>query len=351
MEVIIVGCGPAGAYCAYKLAQKGIDVLILDHSIPREKPCGGGITQSVVDKFSEIKRFSSEGFASPCVRVFSCTNYEIETTRIGFAFNISRKYFDQEIFKLAVEAGAKFIREKVVDIRRKEKVWKVETSNQVLSAKIIIGADGINSLIRKKTIGQIQAENLGLGYGYLAEGTEKEPNTIKFLETIPGYIWVFPRGKVSCFGIGSETKYGSKFKALLDQFIRDHYPNIKVVSQFAALLPMVKNPVFFSLPAGGKDWALIGDAAGHADPITGEGILYALWSAKLASEAINRNDLLTYNESWKKEYGNRLMERARNRNSFYNPLRIELMIRFLDNKKSPFSDFLAGTNNRVQNRK
>jgi flavin-dependent dehydrogenase len=103
-----------------------------------------------------------------------------------------------------------------------------------------------------------------------------------------------------------------------------------VISEFAAMLPRATNPDFFILPCAGDDWILIGDAAGHADPLTGEGILYALWSGKLAAEALSRNKPRNYDTLWKQQYGNFLVERCKQKNTFYNPLTIELLIsRFL----------------------
>ena len=95
------------------------------------------------------------------------------------------------------------------------------------------------------------------------------------------------------------------------------------------MLPLAKNPDFFMLPCAGVDWVLVGDAAGHVDPITGEGILYALWSGKLAAEVIKRNELKSYDRLWREEYGNSLRENCARRDMFYNPLMIELRLFWL----------------------
>jgi geranylgeranyl reductase family protein len=339
-EALVVGGGPAGSYCAYELAQKGVDVLILDHSLPREKACGGGITQKVVEKFPFMKRFCSAGFASPAVKMISCIDNVSTTTRFRLAFHISRMYLDQEILNLALAAGAEVIKEKVMDLKRGQGVWKVRTNRRVILAKTLIGADGINSIVRRRIVGPIPREDLGLGFGYLVTGVENELTTIKFLDAFPGYIWIFSRGDRSCIGIGSELRYGSQFRNTLDKFIKAYCPEVKIISRFAAMLPMAKNPEFFEMPAQGEDWVLIGDAAGHADPITGEGILYALWSAKLAAQAIERNDLASYDKSWRDEYGNSLKIRSSQRDAFYNPLRIELMPLLLA-KDAPVTNFFS----------
>ena len=80
------------------------------------------------------------------------------------------------------------------------------------------------------------------------------------------------------------------------------------------------------LPCAGEDWILVGDAAGHVDPITGAGILYALWSGELAAEVIKRKELTAYDKLWREAYGNDLRERCKQRDTFFNPFMIELSI-------------------------
>jgi flavin-dependent dehydrogenase len=92
------------------------------------------------------------------------------------------------------------------------------------------------------------------------------------------------------------------------------------------MLPWATNPKFFKLPCAGNNWILVGDAAGHADPLTGEGILYALWSGKLAAEAIVKNELSHYDKLWKEQYGKKLKERCKRKEIYYNPLTIEFLV-------------------------
>ena len=87
------------------------------------------------------------------------------------------------------------------------------------------------------------------------------------------------------------------------------------------MLPSASNPDFFDLPCAGGNWILIGDAAGHVDPISGGGILYALWGAKLAAQVIESRDLKSFNRMWRDEYGTILEERCRNKEAFYDPVK------------------------------
>jgi menaquinone-9 beta-reductase len=319
-DIIIVGGGPAGAYCALEMTKQGVYPLIFDQSHPREKPCGGGISPQTISKFQFIENFRSKGFTFCDFNIISCTNIRVVTKELENGFCISRSLLDEGILKMATHCGAELIEEKVMDIKNQGDHWKVKTNKRIVSAKIVVGADGVNSVVRRKTIGPIPKQELALTFGYIATPIKKESATIKYLAEFPGYIWVFPGKGYSNIGIGGELRYGNKLKGLLDAFIESNYPDIKITSKYVSMLPSANNPKFFELPCAGKDWILVGDAAGHVDPISGGGILYALWGGKLAAEVIKTNDLAKYDCRWREEFGNILVENCRKKPLFYDPV-------------------------------
>ena len=119
-DVIIVGGGPSGAYCCYNLARKGIKPIILDHSHPREKPCGGGISPLVLERFPFVERFRKRGCTFGDFKIISCVDFRVMTNSFENGFCISRKLLDQGILEMATQEGATLIPEKVLDVQKKE---------------------------------------------------------------------------------------------------------------------------------------------------------------------------------------------------------------------------------------
>jgi digeranylgeranylglycerophospholipid reductase len=325
-KIIIIGGGPAGAYCAFCLASKGIYPIILDHSHPREKPCGGRVQAEIIKKFPVIEQILKKKSTITNLKMIFDENSS-QVIKFLRGYNVSRKEFDKNILRMAIKKGAILIKERVLGINRIEKnqkkdnktfltdgkkknnYWIIKTNKRLLKTKILVGADGTPSLVRRQTIGPISKQNLAVGYGYFATGTEEEISVVKFLKKIPGYIWIFPRKENENIGIGSELKYKNQLKKILHNYMVSNYPKMKIVpkSQFKGILPYAKEPEFFTKASCGEDWILIGDAAGHVNPINGEGIPYALWSAKIASEAIQEGNLKKYHIEWTKQYGNKLI--------------------------------------------
>ena len=225
---------------------------------------------------------------------------------------ISRKKLAEFQLKRAVDAGARLIPEKVEKIRSFENKIEVITGNGSYQTDYIIGADGANSVVRKTFIGKIPKENLGITFGYTLKDAQVDRNEIKFQNT-DGYMWLFNGEKHLNAGIGKSitSQSNQHLRKKLDQYLKSKFKNINVVSKWSAIIPLIRDPKFQELPIYGNKWILVGDAAGHVDPIVGAGIYYAFKSAKLAVEAILCGDIGAYEKRWRKFYGRIQRERVK----------------------------------------
>lgn len=331
IEIAVVGGGPAGSFCAYCLAGDSLYPVIFDHTHPREKPCGGLVTPLAQRLFPFLKELPIKHGEKSEIHLISPSGRQVcISIRRSKIRTFSRLRLDQFLVNMAVKKGAELIQEKVVALERKKDFWKVKTTCGSYQAKILIGADGVNSLVRRSTIGPLGKMDKGICCGYLVRGLEKEDITIRFLAHRKGYMWVIPRDDRTSLGIGtfeSSRSYGLRQE--LDIFIQQQYPHAEIISKWAASIPNIKNFQTLQIPVAGLNWILVGDAAGHVSPTTGEGIMYALFDGELAAQAVVENKPEMFNELWREAYGSSLFTDVMLRKWLYTRPGLELYCEFL----------------------
>ena len=340
IKVAIVGAGPAGSYCAYTLAEKGVYPSVFDNSHPREKPCGGLVPAGAHEYFPFLKDPPiPHSERSTMTMVTPSGRRVVIGFRKGKLMGFSRLKFDQYLLDMAVAEGANLVEEKVVGLERKYGWWKVRTQKQSYAVKTVVGADGVNSMVRRNIIGSLSKIDKGLCFGYFAKGLEGEDVTIRFLAGKKGYMWIIPRGEDTSIGIGSaKIRRFSDLKTELDMFINAFYPQAEKISRWTALIPNVKNTKTFRTPIAGSNWLLIGDAAGHVDPITGSGVIYALLGGELAAEAIANGNPEMFNKLWIETYGQQLLLATKLRGWVYKRPLLEFYCMYLKVQNStPFA--------------
>jgi flavin-dependent dehydrogenase len=309
-EFAIIGAGPAGSRLASRLAGAGRDVLLFDPKGAWEKPCGGGVTSRALKEYP----FLLESPSHECNQIERLVIVSSRDRRIRvklrYPFAVySRRTLNGLLLERALDAGARFIRESVTGFRKIDGAWRItDRSGQEWRADYLVGADGAASFIRRRLIGSFPVRDVALAIGYnlavrqgVTNGSRKRRRnaaaslstvTVRFPRGFRGYFWVFPRLTEINFGaackLGDRT--GEQLRALLREFMTDYLagdtPDPEDLSFFAAKIPILDRETWPTLKTGGNGWALIGDAAGFADPITGEGIYYALKSADLLVEAL-----------------------------------------------------------------
>ncbi|MCX6818225.1 MAG: NAD(P)/FAD-dependent oxidoreductase [Candidatus Aenigmarchaeota archaeon] len=342
IPIAIVGGGPAGAHLGYCLASEGIKATIFDDSHPREKPCGGGISALALKKFTLLHGLHYDD-NDDWLKLVSPGGKEALVTGDEETSAFSRKRMDMFILHKAIDAGSNLVEERVVDFERSGDSWKIKTNKKTYEAEVLVGADGVNSLVRRKLIGPIPKEHLGVCLGVFAKSPRhaEEMTTIQFLKGMEGYAWFFPREEDISIGVGTVLENGKHLKAELDKFMKKYASHTKVLSTWAAMLPMPKDEGFLQLPTSGEDWLLIGDAAGHVDPMMGAGITYAMWGAELAAKAIASGDIASYERMWREEYGHYIREGIKMRNLLSHKTILEIFIR-LSARSRTFGNVMCG---------
>ena len=353
-DLLIVGAGPAGSFAAEQLARGGARVALFDGRPEGEpKACGGGVTAKALKAWPHL--LGAVGRTVNELEMYSPSGKRLQL-KLDEPFAIySRVAFDTYLRDRAEEAGANVFFEKISarGVTRTESGWTVRGACSVKETKpprewqgkMLVGADGANSAIAKRLAGPLQAADMEIAFGYRAPLPEQgeAPTVIAFLPRWVGYAWAFPRLDHISFGIAT-TQEAFEHKALDDllwQFMIGYYlrregrktniwkhsqapgvvtieKNLRATAErYAARIPGLADQTWDKRSACGEGWALLGDAAGFADPVTGEGIYYALRSAELFAEAFLAGRPEEYEKRWREGFGGELRRASQMRRRFY----------------------------------
>jgi len=302
-DVIIVGAGIAGATAAYFLCKHGLKVLVLDkEKLPRYKPCAGGIPHSLLRlfPFSLTSVVEREVFA---VRYSFQRRMELIVPFAPPVVMVMRNRLDYFILQ---QSGAEVAEcAKVTAVQEDAHGVTVSTDKgSKLTGRYLVAADGANSIVaralglrRKKVLGvALEAEVPADDLLMRTWGTEM---FFSFGLVKRGYLWVFPKRRHLSVGIGTFGKTSQDIKGLLLEEMAERGLSLKGIPIRAHPLPAYRGRELLHTHRA----VLVGDAAGLVDPLLGEGIRYAVWSALIATQSILDEDMAAYTCQVHKEIG------------------------------------------------
>lgn len=187
-------------------------------------------------------------------------------------------------------AGARFVSAAVERIERRGNLWHiVDSRGSEHRARRLVAADGATSPLRRRLAPGLKPELAPTRVSYTRRATPARRAVIAFLRAAQGYIWDFPRRDHDSLGIGVApgTFHRGDLDAALEQFRRAEAGDRAIGTGAGAVIATSAWVSGRFDDLGGTDYALLGDAGGLADPVTGEGIDYALRSATLAATAFD----------------------------------------------------------------
>ncbi len=283
-RVAVLGGGPAGAFAAEQLASAGLETMLVDEKLAWEKPCGGGLTFKAYRQYPFLlqndtpkKRITQTILTT---KEAGSVKLELESPLLIY----SRMDLNGMLLNRAMHAGARIEKTRVLQMNRRERGWALRTKTGSFHADYCIVATGARNPLREVGT-QLSAGDAMSALGYYVPG-RRDRIDIEFLPELEGYIWVFPRCEHLSVGICGKGEPAHALRKRLDLYMDEHSLSRDDASFYSHLLPALHTPAWKCNRVAGDGWLAVGDAAGLVDPITGEGLYYAMRSADLGVRAV-----------------------------------------------------------------
>jgi flavin-dependent dehydrogenase len=288
--VAVLGGGPAGSVAAARLADAGIRTILLDEKLAWEKPCGGGVTFKayqeypfLIDNDTPKKLVTSSLLSEPTA---GAARLVMKQPLLIY----SRKDLNGMLLERAAQKGAQIEKARVTRAEiQPGGGWRIETSQGAGATSSIEADFCVVALGARNPLRNVGAEwragDTMTALGYFVE-SNRDHVDIRFLPGFEGYIWVFPRMGHLSVGICGKGQSAQAMRATLEAYMNEEGIPYRDAQFYGHMLPSLEHASWKSPRLAGPGWLAAGDSAGLVDPVTGEGIYYAVRSGDVAASTI-----------------------------------------------------------------
>ena len=318
MNIAIIGGGPAGAFAGESLAGAGFAVTLVDEKLAWEKPCGGGLTAKALEQYPFLASGEApKRLVNRAVLVASSGARACLRLRRPMAI-YSRQVLNGLLLDRARRAGATIVQDRVVEAERRGDRWRLRGKHSEYTADFCVAASGARNPLRQMGT-ELGREDSYVALGYYVPGRPQDHIEIRFRSDLEGYIWVFPRTAHLSVGIcGRIDSRGTPWlRRVVEDYMAANGIPLDGATFYCHLLPALAAASFDHNRVEGEGWAAVGDAAGLVDPITGEGLYYALRSADLLAGCVREGRAAEYGQRVRAELVEDLQLGARITRRFY----------------------------------
>ena len=282
--VAVLGGGPAGSFAAERLARAGLKTLLFDEKLAWEKPCGGGLTFKAYQEYPFLIENDTPKKLIHCTSLSAPKGGEVKMRLDRPLVIYSRMDLNRMLLERAEKAGAAIEQTRVLGIERQGAGWRLRTQSGVTEADFCVVATGARNPLREVGT-EWSPQDTTSALGYYVPATRDEID-IQFLPHLEGYIWVFPRHGHLSVGICGKGEPAQALRARLERYMDDRGLAWRGSKFYSHMLPSLASRGWRNNRLAGEGWMAVGDAGGLVDPITGEGLYYAMRSGDLASRVL-----------------------------------------------------------------
>jgi flavin-dependent dehydrogenase len=295
-QIAIVGGGLAGALCGERLATAGFQVTIFDERLAWEKPCGGGLTHKAIEAYPFLLDAPHPKKIVRTAELISSAGHRASFEMSHPIVIYARKVLNGLLLDRAEAAGCSTICSRVTRVDTSgDRVTLSLPDQTFISDFVVLAAGARNQLLPETTA--LKAKDLEVTLGYFVP-TQEDIIKVKFLKKFEGYLWSFPRADHLSVGICAKMGQNSshELREHLDQFVQEEKIPMEGARLYSHVLPSPEAQTIRGRRIMGKNWAMAGDAAACVDPVTGEGLYYALRSGDLLAQALSEGQPQAYPE-------------------------------------------------------
>ena len=272
--------------CGERLASRGFNVTIFDERLAWEKPCGGGLTHKAIEAYPFLLDSPQPKKIVRTAELISGGGHRARFEMSRPIVIYARKVLNGLLLDRAVAAGCAAICSRVTSVDTDgPQVRLIAGGEERRSDFVVLAAGARNQLLPGTTA--LGAKDLEVTLGYFVP-TEEDMIKVKFLREFEGYLWSFPRADHLSVGICAKMgqRPSQQLRRHLDEFVRDENIPMDGARFYSHVLPSPQAQTIRGRRIAGRNWAMAGDAAACVDPITGEGLYYALRSGDLLAQAL-----------------------------------------------------------------
>ena len=350
-DYVIVGGGPSGAMCGEQLARAGHTVDIFDEHLAWEKPCGGGLTYKATQCFPFLLDNPLPKKLIQKVEIISAENQRASLDLHHPIVIYSRTVLNGLLLDRAREAGCRIHHSRVHNVDTSTQRPRFSVDGEWRGCDFLVLAGGARNQFLPGTRA-LARDELEMTQGYFVPQIADQI-LIKFLPEFEGYIWSFPRADHISLGIcGSMQAHTSaELRGHLHQFASSEKIETHNAKFYSHVLPSPQVRTLSDRAVVGRNWALCGDAAAWVDPLTGEGLFYAMRSGEILGKSLAEGSPEKYparvrsSFSLELEFAARIVRRFY-RGSFLGTAVTTRMVQFLQRNavfRQLVSDLFCGT--------